>query len=336
MLAYHPLQMVQQHGENAPWACLITLADSIRWVVNLEAPLTTHARPWIPEKPFVFQVDPRWSSLLSHWRVTGVTVANNHILDYGWEGWKETRTALQKTGIPWVGLGDHIRDARRPLFLQVDGYRVGILAYSLTYPERYWAGPRKGGTAFGHLRWIQKDITKTREKADFVVVIFHWGRERWPILRPYQRTLAHAAIDAGADLVVGHHPHVLQPVERYHGHTVVYSLGNLLFGSSSLRPEGAVLLMRLEPDSVRFRYIPLEVRPPRGGTQPYPLPEPYRTLTLQEMLPRGIWSRIPFGAEWTEPWSPPSVRVSSSLSPVPHVTTTPHREVHHENRDPAR
>ncbi|MCF6192294.1 MAG: CapA family protein, partial [Candidatus Hydrothermae bacterium] len=208
---------------------------------------------------------------------------------------------------------------RRPMYLQVNGYRVGILAYSLTYPERYWAGPRKGGTAFGHLRWIQKDITKTRQMADFVVVIFHWGRERWPILRPYQRTLAHTAIDAGADLGVGHHPHVLQPVERYHGHTVVYSLGNLLFGSSSLRPEGAVLLVRLESDSVRYRYIPLEVRPPRGGTQPYPLPEPYRTLTLKDMLPEKGWRRIPLGAEWTAPWTSGSRKTDPSPVSEPRV-----------------
>lgn len=301
MLAFHPQQFVDQYGDTALWRCLRPFIDSSVVIANLEAPLTLHDEPMIPSKTFLFRVPPRYVSTLQAGNIRLVTTANNHILDFGVPGLWETHTVLRKAGIAYVGTGENSTDARKGWILDTLGERIAFLAYSLTFPQAYWATPDHPGTAFGHARWIREDIQKMRQQgATFVVVLFHWGRERWVAPRPYQQHVAHQAIESGADLVVGHHPHVLQPVEIYHGKTITYSLGNGIFGSSSPKPQGALLLLDLQPDRLTYEIVPLEVRPSFGGLPPHPLPSPHREYDINFMLQNiPSWEMTPEGGRWT-------------------------------------
>jgi poly-gamma-glutamate synthesis protein (capsule biosynthesis protein) len=118
------------------------------------------------------------------------------------------------------------------IFELPNGQKAGFLAYSCTFPEEFWATSDTAGTAFCHEQHVRTDVARLAEqKVEVIVVSFHWGAERVKELRPYQPLLAHAAIDAGADLVIGHHPHILQGIEHYQDGLILYSLGNFTFGS---------------------------------------------------------------------------------------------------------
>lgn len=200
---------------------------------NLEGPLTRRGQAE-QDKKYVFRSPP--DKVVPALKAAGFTVfslANNHSLDYGPDGLADTVAALTDAGIQSAGAGTDSLAARRPAFLNVEGFKVALLAYSLTLPENFFAGPAKPGTAFGHEQHMRTDVASARQQADIVLVSFHWGQEGRTELRDYQMRLGRAAIDAGADAVLGHHPHILQGVERYKKGVILYSLGNFVFGSYS-------------------------------------------------------------------------------------------------------
>lgn len=208
---------------------------------NLEGPLTDVGEAEV-DKRYVFRSPPaKVASALAAAGINVVSLANNHILDYGVEGLKSTLTALAATGIRHAGAGMDLRQARQPAIVEAGGHTVALLAYSLTFPESFWAGAERPGAAFGHERYVRADVSSARERADIVVVSFHWGREATTELRDYQPRLAHAAIDAGATVVLGHHPHILQGIERYKHGIIFYSLGNFAFGSYSRLAQRSVI-----------------------------------------------------------------------------------------------
>ena len=201
-------------------------------VGNLEAPITTGGTEFSGKK-FRFKTRPEAADALSRAGFTVLTLANNHIMDFGAEGLAGTLSNLDRAKIQHTGAGTTLDEARREALVTVKGKRVAFLAYSLTYPAEFFAGVRHPGTAQGVAALVYDDIVRARKTSDYVVVSFHWGAELAGMPKPYQQKAAHAAIDAGADLVLGHHPHVLQGIEQYRGKTILYSLGNFAFGSMS-------------------------------------------------------------------------------------------------------
>jgi poly-gamma-glutamate capsule biosynthesis protein CapA/YwtB (metallophosphatase superfamily) len=200
---------------------------------NLEGPLTERGAPE-QDKSYVFRSPPqKVSRALKDAGFNVVSLANNHTLDYGAEGLEQTIEALDAVGIAHAGAGATLSQARQPVIVQAGGKRIAILAYSLTLPETFYAQTNKAGTAFGHEAYVRQDIAAARRQADIVLVSFHWGQEGKTALREYQVQLGHAAIDAGAAAVIGHHPHILQAVEHYKDGVILYSLGNFTFGSYS-------------------------------------------------------------------------------------------------------
>ncbi len=200
---------------------------------NLEGPLTELQVPFVP-KQYVFRSPPGpVARALAQAGFDALSLANNHSLDFGLLGLRHTRQALRDAGVAGFGAGRDSAAARAPVLLERGGKRIGLLGYSNTLPEAFWAGEGRGGTAFGDESHVREDVARLAARADIVIVSFHWGREGTRELRPYQTRLARAAVDAGADLVVGHHPHVLQAVETYRGGLILYSLGNFNFGSFS-------------------------------------------------------------------------------------------------------
>lgn len=235
---------------------------------NLEAPLTSGGKEFTG-KQFRFRVNPKAAVALSRAGFSVLTLANNHIMDFGAEGLGETLETLKRHGIVFAGAGANIGEARRPAMLERNGGKVAFLSYSLTQPLEFFAGDRSAGTAPGWSRYFQEDIRRARSCSDYVVVSFHWGAERAVHPRPYQVEAARRAIDAGADLVIGHHPHVLQGVERYRGGIILYSLGNFAFGSLSRHADSSVMARIVLDGGVReVELIPLNVRNSEVRFQP--------------------------------------------------------------------
>jgi poly-gamma-glutamate capsule biosynthesis protein CapA/YwtB (metallophosphatase superfamily) len=225
---------IRQYGPRWPWrsvAPVLRAADIA--VVNLETCVSTRGRPW-PGKEFTFRGTPR--ALRATARFAGVDVgslANNHSLDYGRVAFADTLGYAQRYGIRTVGGGASLAKARRPAVLGRGGLRIAFLGFSDVRPPGFDAGPGRSGATPAFPRYVRADVRKAAERADVVVVYFHWGIEldRTPTAR--QRFLARVALRSGASVVLGAHPHVLQPRERRGRKFVAWSLGNFVFDWNS-------------------------------------------------------------------------------------------------------
>ena len=198
-------------------------------LVNLEAPIVGDADKWLDKQHHLKQKPDLTLPLLKELGVDGVSLANNHILDYGVEGLFSTVSWLEQAGIKYAGAGPTRELAERPVFFERKSRKLAFLAFSNTYPSDFWASEETVGTAFGKQDRVEQQVAAAAETADHVIVSFHWGRELNKQPRSYQKDLGRASIEAGADVVFGHHPHVLQPVEKHEDGIIFYSLGNYFF-----------------------------------------------------------------------------------------------------------
>jgi len=220
---------------------------------NLEGVVSTRGVP-VSDKEFHFRGP--LSALPAARRVAGldvVSLANNHTLDFGTVAFLDTLRFARRSGILTVGGGPDLTSARRPVVIRRGGVRIGFLGYSDVRPEGFTAARSTAGTAPAESSSIQADVVALRRRADVVVVWFHWGDEL--ALRPgaRQRTFASAALNAGAQLVLGAHPHVLQPIVRPARRSLVaWSLGNFVFAPNSPGTDRTgILHVDLAADGVR-------------------------------------------------------------------------------------
>jgi poly-gamma-glutamate capsule biosynthesis protein CapA/YwtB (metallophosphatase superfamily) len=226
-----------------PWkgvSSLLNQADIL--IGNLEAPLSKRGAIYTKKK-WLLRADPRTAESLAQAGFDLVTLANNHILDYGPVALQDTIDALDQVGICHTGAGADGRLARQPVYIVTNnGKTVAFLAYSLVYPEVFWANSKRPGAAHGDPSYFIPDIKKAKSNADFVVVSFHWSNEMVTKPRDYQKKYGKMCIDAGASLVIGHHPHVLQGIEVYKDGLIAYSLGNFVFGVLSHEKGDSIIL----------------------------------------------------------------------------------------------
>ena len=194
---------------------------------NLECVISKLGTP-LP-KLYTFRGDPRAYDRLLNAGFDLVSVANNHSGDYGKAAFLDEYLTLPLHGITPIGGGQNIQQAHTPVFKTVRGTTLAFLAYDEIEPYSFAATTTTPGHAWLDEVKLRQDIAKARESADFVSVFVHWGIEYLTSLAAHQRFLAHVAIEAGADLVVGAHPHVIEPNEFYKGKLIVYSLGNFVF-----------------------------------------------------------------------------------------------------------
>ena len=171
-----------------------------------------------------------------------VNLANNHIFDYGPDGLFDTITTLDSTGIAFCGAGSNDSTASEPAVITIGTTRVAFIGFSMTFPAEFWAGKERPGTAFATQSLVKNAMQRARNKADYIVVSFHWGAELMTHPKQYQQDFAHMAIDLGADLVLGHHAHVLQGLEIYQNRLIAYGLGNFTFGSYSRHAKESIIL----------------------------------------------------------------------------------------------
>ncbi len=203
------------------------------FMVNQEFPFTNRGTA-AEDKQFTFRIPPEKVSMFTEMGIDIVTMANNHILDFGSEGITDSLAALDGAGITHVGVGEDLEQAKKPVILEVKGKKIGFLGLSRVYMAASWAaGAGHPGVFSTYDPTLPlQEIRALRSQCDYLVVYVHWGIERNTEPEDYQRNMGRQYIDAGADLVVGSHPHVLQEIEYYNGKPIAYSLGNFVFGSS--------------------------------------------------------------------------------------------------------
>jgi len=270
MLAGRLAGVIERYGADYPFAATSSLLKSVDLALaNLEAPFTDLGSRFAG-KQFTFRVSPAWGKALAGAGIDVVTLANNHILDYGCDGLAQTEQVLRDLDIAFCGAGSNRERACSATVVSRFGVRTAFLGYSMTYPEDFWAGPESCGTCFPTPGLMREGIAQARESADLVVVSFHWSAEKRTRPKPYQIEYAHRAIDLGADLVIGHHPHVLQGFELYKGRLIAYSLGNYVFGSLSRTARTSVILqVMLSPAGLQIaRLVPICVDNYRVHFQP--------------------------------------------------------------------
>ncbi len=182
-----------------------------------------------PAKPFSFRTTPAGIKVFSSvFEVAGL--ANNHSGDFGRQALLETMQSLRHSGSLVFGAGKDLMEAHQALIVERNGVRIALLGYLDFLPRWFAAGPGLAGAAWLDPRQVVVDIAKARSQgADVVIAVPHWGQEHEPLANDHQRTLARILIDAGADAVIGGHPHVVQDHEIYRGKPIMYSLGNFVF-----------------------------------------------------------------------------------------------------------
>ena len=228
MVAETPGELIAR-GEDPfqPFAALLSSHD-VR-IGNLECVVATTGTA--EEKPYTFRADPRTLPVLKR-HFDAVSLANNHSGDFGKAAFAEQLALMDKAGLPYFGGGRDATAAHAPWIVERNGVRIALLGYVEFKPRSFEADASRPGVAWsGEDDDVIEDIIAARRvhRADIVIPFMHWGWEDEPDPSPRLRAFARRMIDAGADMVVGGHPHVTQGAEYYRGKPIIYSLGNFLF-----------------------------------------------------------------------------------------------------------
>lgn len=254
---YPVRRFVQPHPEPVE-AILNEIRGADIAIGDFEIPLTRRGSPM--EKLLTIRADPEMARDVPSLGFDIFTVANNHCVDYGWAGLQDTMSALDGAGVRPVGAGATLAEAVRPVVVESQSMRVGVLAFSCLLPTGMAADENRPGIAPIHVetsyevdpyyqmeepgdpRVVQvrtqvKDhdlgfaedcVRQCRANVDFLVVSIHWGFGSGELLADYQQPLGHALIEAGADVVHGHHPHAIHPIEFYREKAILYGSGTLV------------------------------------------------------------------------------------------------------------
>jgi poly-gamma-glutamate synthesis protein (capsule biosynthesis protein) len=217
---------------------------------NLESVVSTRGEPYAKE--YSFRAKPAaLAALAGKSGIDVLNLANNHTGDYGPRALVDTVRGVEHNGIKAVGAGANIKRALAPQVVRRLGLRVAFVGFSEIAPIEFSAGADRPGTAWANPSEIVEAVRAARRKADIVVATFHWGIERQTLETERQRELADVAVKAGAQVVVGAHPHTLQPVRRQGGAIVAYSLGNFVFDAQSPETTSTgILQLDLSADGV--------------------------------------------------------------------------------------
>lgn len=234
-------------------------------VGNLEMAISDLGYP--QEKGYTFEAPPVLLSALTLGGFDMVSQANNHALDYGPEALLDTARNLRAAGIEFAGSGPNLESALAPAVLERNGLRIAFVSLVDTpaeggYNRTSWeASADTAGVAWADVESVTRAVSEAKASADVVVAMLHFGIEYSATPTDDQRAMAHAAIEAGATLVVGSHPHVLQPVEEYKGGLVAYSLGNFVFdGFDGSANESAILRVTLTAEGIdAWELLPVEL-----------------------------------------------------------------------------
>lgn len=279
-------EVVEERGPDWPFARVAPYLEAADYVTgNFEHPVVLGEGYPEAEKLIHLKTGPETVEALARANFTTLSVANNHTMDYGEPGLADTMTVFADAGIPIVGVGENREAALEILYEEYNGLEVATLGFTDVYSEGFTAQAFRGGVLPTDPDVFLPLIAEAAAEADLVVVHVHWGQEYDTSPHPRQEALGRAMADAGADLVIGHHPHVLMPVERYGDSVIFYSLGNFVFDQGWSRTRETVLARYLlaEDGTARIELVPLWVR----EAQPRPLDGPtagYRRARIGRAL----------------------------------------------------
>jgi poly-gamma-glutamate capsule biosynthesis protein CapA/YwtB (metallophosphatase superfamily) len=265
MLARTVDASIAAEGPGLPFAgALSALKTADIVTANLECTAAQSGTP--AAKGFTFRASPAALDALTAGGVNVVSLANNHSLDFGPSALLETEAGLDGRQIAHAGAGANAAEARAPAIVERGGLRIAFLSYVDVpvewrgFDARSWTATASSpGVAWLDPAEVAADIARARTVADVVVVFMHFGIEDQREPSETQRAEARAAIDAGASIVIGHHPHVVQPVERWGNGLIAYSMGNFVFdGEDNPTNESAILLVDLTETGVSsYRLVPV-------------------------------------------------------------------------------
>lgn len=244
----------KQNDINYPFLKILDYLKSADLVFgNLETSITPGSE--IPDFEMIFRSNPGTEQALKQAGFSVLSLANNHTPNFGEKGLKDTFNFLENAGIKYVGAGQNEQEAYQPVYIEEKGTEFAFLAYNDTdvVQTYYEASANRAGTAFMRIDKMTEAVKEAKQKADFVIVSMHAGIEYAGKPNNSQINFAHAAIDAGADLVIGHHPHVVQTLEKYKGNYIFYSLGNFVFDQpqSQATKEGLIIKVYFTKDGIR-------------------------------------------------------------------------------------
>lgn len=225
---------------------------------NLESPLL--AGPQVESSSLIFRADPECAPALVASGFNVLSLANNHIMNQGPEGLLNTLVLLTEAGAKGVGAGTERGKAHQAAIIEKNGLKVAFLAYA--YPGNQEAQADAPGVAIMKIADLEQDLKEAKDEADVVIVSMHAGTEYSREPNQKQIDFGHAAIDHGADLVIGHHPHWIQPIEKYKNKYIIYSLGNFIFDQtwSPETQEGLVASIDLNREGVQsLEFLPVRI-----------------------------------------------------------------------------
>ena len=277
-------------------------------IANFEGTLTDSDEQ--EDKTFAFKAPASYASILSGSSVEAVNTANNHSHDYGDQGFDDTLAALDDAGIVHFGYDE-------TAVMDIKGIKVGMVGIYELYDH------------LDREQQLKDNIAKVQaDGAQLIVVIFHWGNETETVPDSNQTTLGRMAIDLGADLVCGHHPHVLQGIETYKGKNIVYSLGNFCFGGNSSPSDMDTMIYQqtftIDADGVKndnvTNIIPCSISSAAydgyNNYQPTPAEGDEATRILEKINERSSWISTAEGTTFTAEYNNRNTSTSSSESDI--------------------
>ena len=229
-------------------------------IANLECSLSDNITPPTDPYTFSFMTLTAGGNGLTLSGVDAVSQANNHSMNFGAQGMRDTLAALDQRKIRHFGIGENLTDARQPVILESQGRKIAVLGYDGITGTTYGATDSTAGTAPLDVNLMAEDIAAARKRADIVIPFVHWGIEYQLIPSAEQQSIARTAIDVGADMVVGSHCHWVQGMEVYQGKPIIYSLANFVFDQDWSLETKQGLIMHLvfrENRLAAIRFVPV-------------------------------------------------------------------------------
>ncbi len=209
---------------------------------NLESPICDTGKPISKTKEVIFRSPVETASSLKNAGFNLLSLANNHSLDFRSPCLIQSMDLLAQLQINTIGVFPKTQRIQSPVILTIHGIKIAFLGFSAVSPEEFYSKDNEVFVAPSYLPDVREGVREAKSKSDLVVVSFHWGQEYQEAPTSYQVKIGHAAIDAGADIILGQHPHILQGIEHYKKGWIFYSLGNFVFDLQNEKTWDSVIL----------------------------------------------------------------------------------------------